>query len=150
MITLRPATMNDSETLFAWRNDPGTLACFRSTEAVPREDHNNWMQYSVAQGYPLHLVLIAEGTLGKIGVVRFDTARNDVMKFEVSLTIAPPHRGKGMAAGILGRACGFMDEYTLTAAIRDDNTASQRAFERCGFQLIDTKDGFRNYQRQPQ
>lgn len=150
MIGLRPASMGDADTLFAWRNDPLTLACSRSTAAVPREDHNHWMQFNVAQGYPLHLVLIAESTVDKIGVVRFDTVRSDVMSFDVSLTIAPRYRGKRMAAGILDEACRYMAEYTLNATIRSSNVASQRVFERCGFDLVGGDDDFRNYRKQPQ
>ncbi len=150
MIQLRQATMHDSDFLFAWRNDPATLAASLSTAAVPREDHDQWMQLNVAHGYPLHLVLMAEGVLGAIGVVRFDTAKRDVMTFNVSMTLAPQHRGKGMAAGILDQACGLMSEYRLDAAIRSNNKASQRVFERCGFEALGDGGGFFHYRKQPQ
>src|ERR1700704_5662939 len=94
---LRPATMHDADRLFSWRNDPVTCANSRSTAAVPREDHDRWMQFNVMQGYPEHLVMIAESDLGCIGVVRFDAAKDDLMGYEVSITIAPETRGLGIA-----------------------------------------------------
>lgn len=149
MIGLRPASMRDADTLFAWRNDPVTLACFKSTAAVPREDHDRWMQFNVSQGYPQHLVLIAQSENESIGVVRFDADRGDVMVFNVSITIAPKYRGKGLAGDILASACGHMQDYTLNADIRIDNIPSQRIFEGCGFLPVGRDGEFSKYRRYP-
>ena len=133
---LRPATMRDSDELFSWRNDPVTRAAFRSTLPVPRENHDHWMQFNVQNGYPQHRVLIAESDYGNYGVVRFDAARDDVMVYEVSITLAPRWRGKGLAATILDDACALMTEFTLKATIRTHNDVSRRLFERCGFRRM--------------
>lgn len=136
--------------LFAWRNDPLTQAASRSTAPVPREDHERWMQFNVAYGYPSHLVMIAENDEGKpVGVVRFDSQKSDVMAFEVSITIAPRHRDQKLAQPVLAQACGLMSEYTIVAEIRRDNLASRRVFERCGFEETGRSSGYLQYRKEP-
>ena len=148
MIALRPAMPKDADDLFAWRNDPVTLACFRSTAAVPREDHDRWMKFSALGGYPEHIVLIADSDWGKLGVVRFDAEKNDTMTFEASITMAPEHRGKGLAATVLAQGCVMMGEYTINAEIRRENYRSRNIFAQCGFDLVGQKDGFVQYRRE--
>jgi UDP-2,4-diacetamido-2,4,6-trideoxy-beta-L-altropyranose hydrolase len=150
MIVLRPANMNDADNLLAWRNDPVTLANFRSTGVVPREDHDRWMQFNVQQGYPQHLVLIAESDAGPVGVIRFDADRDDIMQYEVSITVSPKHRGNGLGKDILNQACGYMREYTLNAEIRRDNLPSRLIFRQCGFAQVSSSDIFLQFQKEPQ
>jgi len=159
---LRPATMHDADRLFFWRNDPVTCANSRSTAAVPREDHDRWMKFNVLLGQPEHAVIIAETELranlggvvtapfpGCIGVVRFDAAKNDLMTYEVSITIAPEHRGAGLARPILAEACGYFSDFAISAEVRHDNIASRKVFERCGFDEIGREGGFLQYRKEP-
>jgi RimJ/RimL family protein N-acetyltransferase len=149
MIHLRPANMQDADRLFAWRNDPVTCANSRSTAAISREDHDRWMQFNVLQGYPEHFVMIAEGDAGSVGVVRFDAAKNDLMTYVASITIAPQHRGAGLACPILDMACGYFPDFAIDAEIRCDNKTSQKVFERCGFQQTSLNLDFIKYRREP-
>lgn len=149
MITMRPAEASDADTLFAWRNDPITQACSRSTAPVMREDHAKWMKFNVEQGYPTHMVMMAETNIGTVGVVRFDNRREDVMTYDVSITMAPQHRGKGLSVSVLSEAMSWMADYTVHAEVRQDNTASRRLFEHCGFEEISRSNGFLNYLREP-
>lgn len=149
MIHMRPATLHDSDALLSWRNDPVTCANSKSTATVPLEDHKRWMQFNVTQGYPQHLVLIADSDVGRVGVVKFDALRGDVMVYEVGITVAPEHRGRGLARHMLGEACGYMTEYTLDAVIRVDNIPSRRAFEAAGFDEIGGDQDFIKYRKEP-
>jgi len=149
MIFLRPATLGEADRLFSWRNDPVTCANSRSTATVPREDHDRWMQFNVMHGYPEHMVMIAESDQGCIGVVRFDAAKNDLMSYEASITIAPNMRGRGLARPVLAKACSFMPDFLIRAEIRAFNDASRKVFEHCGFEAIDAALGFIIYQREP-
>jgi L-amino acid N-acyltransferase YncA len=149
MIHMRPATLDDGDALLTWRNDPVTCANSRSTATVPREDHQRWMQFNVTQGYPQHLVLIADSDVGRVGVVRFDASRGDVMTYEASITVAPEHRGRGHAKTMLSEACAYMTDYTIDAVIRADNMPSRRAFEACGFDQIGSDHGFIKYRKEP-
>lgn len=149
MLELRPATIADSDSLFAWRNDPVTMACSKSTAPVSREEHDRWMKFSVAQGYPEHIVLIADDGAGSVGVVRFDSSRRDEMVYHASITVAPQHRGRGYSALMLALACSYMPEYAIRAEIRTNNTVSRKTFERCGFREVGSDHGFITYERGP-
>ena len=149
MINLRPATLADADRLFAWRNDPVTCANSRSTAAVPREDHDRWMKFNVLLGQPEHAVIIAEGFGGCVGVIRFDAAKNDLMTYEASITVAPEYRGSGLARPILTEACGFFSDFAISAEVRHDNIASRKVFERCGFDEIGRSGGFLQYRKEP-
>lgn len=145
---MRPANDMDSNLLFAWRNDPVTQAASRSTAPISREDHDRWMKFNVQQGYPQHLVVMAETDAGSVGVIRFD-ATHDTMAFDVSLTIAPRARRTGVAVAVLAQAISYMDEFRLNAEIRRENIASRRVFESCGFEEIGREGGFLNFRREP-
>lgn len=149
MIQLRPANLSDTADLLVWRNDPVTCANSRSTATVPAEDHARWMEFNVVRGYPEHIVLIAESDLGKVGVVRFDAKRADVMNYEVGITVAPKHRGKGMGTEMLKQACGFMHDFMLDAEIRRGNHASKTMFWHCGFEEIGSSDVYLQFRREP-
>lgn len=149
MIDIRPATINDAEKLFAWRNDPVTCANSRSTATVPRDVHDRWMKYNVVQGYPEHIILIADSDAGSIGVVRFDAVKDDLMSYEASITLASSCRGRGTARSILAEACSYMPEYSIYAEIKPQNWASRRIFEECGFCEIGSDHHLIRYRREP-
>lgn len=149
MIGLRHATIADSDRLLRWRNDVGTMRAFWNTQPITKEEHDRWMQFHVLNGYPTHLVLIAEGDSGPIGVVRFDAKRKDVMTYDVSITIAPEYRDKGYGHSVLQAACDTMPEVTIRADVKDWNIASRRIFLRCGFEETGNEDGVVSYERGP-
>lgn len=149
MIRIRPATADDSEQLLAWRNDPMTQAMSKSTAPVMPDAHARWMMMHVMQGYPAHLVMIAENDLGALGVVRFDCQKNDTMHYDVGITMNPKYRGRGIAKGVLSQACNLMDEFTIHADVRKENAASRHLFERCGFEEVSRSSGYINYRKEP-
>ncbi|AGI66654.1 hypothetical protein OAN307_c09340 [Octadecabacter antarcticus 307] len=136
---LRPATMADARRLFDWRNDPATRAASVTTVPVSWEDHLTWMEASLSQSRRhLH---IAEGDIGPLGSLRLDDCLEGT---ELSITLAPEARGRGLAASLLRLATTEKGLYL--ARIRPENTASRRAFEAAGFQFIrhsDSMDWFR-------
>jgi L-amino acid N-acyltransferase YncA len=136
--------------LLRWRNDAETRANSKTAEMVSAEDHARWMEFNVKQGYPTHIVMIAETEAdGSIGVVRFDVANKDVMTYRVSITIAPNSRNQGLALLVLSQACRIMQEYTLLAEIKCDNQASLKTFERCGFAMTGKTDNLETFRREP-
>ncbi len=149
MLDLRPARMSDANMLLAWANDSQTRAWSKSTATISLEDHTRWMEFNVSQGYPSHLVMIADGDLGSLGVVRFDADQSDVMCYRASITIAPQHRGRGYGRQVLAMACHLMPEVRIDAEIKPDNLPSRRIFEACGFALVEDSSGLVTYRREP-
>lgn len=147
MLDLRPATMNDSFLLFSWRNDPETRKQSKNTDPISQEEHARWMMFNVMQGYPSHLVMMADTDFGPVGVIRFDAERLDVMTYRAGITVAPKHRGRKLAFDMLDMALRFMPDCTIKAEIREDNVASRRIFERCGFVETGQDGDFIKYRR---
>ncbi len=130
-VTLRPATMADAERLFAWRNDPETRRQCWQTHEVTRESHQRWLAGTLDDETVFLFIADADGTA--VGTGRLDWC---VMGVELSLTVAPEHRGQGIGTAIIlalraeAKRVGWTP---LIAYIKPGNTASLKAFERAGF-----------------
>ena len=131
-IVLRRAELDDSDALFAWRNDPLTRRNSRNTDPVPREDHDRWFARMLER--PEGHLCVGEASGERVGVVRFDLL--GACMFEVSITVAPSLRFRGHGRRLLGIALKTMAPCVLIAEIKDGNVASKRLFASCGFQLI--------------
>lgn len=131
LIRLRPATHDDAELLFAWRNDPVTRAASFDTQIVPRAAHLTWMRHSLKSGD--RFIRIAELDDRAIGVIRLDRVRDAAT---LSITLAPEVRGKRLAATLLRHAIRDATDLgigRIDAMIRSSNAASRRAFTAAGF-----------------
>jgi RimJ/RimL family protein N-acetyltransferase len=150
MLDLRRATMADSDLLLAWANDQETRAWSRQTAPISAENHERWMQLNVLQGYPAHIVMIADSDVGPVGVIRLDLRKDDVMTSTVSITVAPEHRGKKLGFAMLDLICKMVPDQTLLAEIRVNNRASRRIFEKCGFTEYARNIDYLRYRRDAQ
>ncbi|GGS17766.1 GNAT family N-acetyltransferase [Actinokineospora fastidiosa] len=134
-LTVRRATPADADRLLAWRNDPGTRRWSVNPDPVSPETHRRWL----AQDRRL---LIAEEAGVPVGVVRFDPVPDGV---EVSITIAPEARGRGLARPILQAAQDTIPGTRLLARVHADNTASRRLFASAGYRLVTEDRPFLTY-----
>lgn len=123
MRRMRPATFDDAATLFEWRNDPVTRAMSSNTDPVPWETHLAWLSASLAN--PDRTLLICEEDGVPVGTVRVDGD-------EMSWTVAPEARGRGLASIMIAMA----GPQGRTAEIKAENLASQRAARKAGFRLV--------------
>lgn len=130
-LTVRPAAEADADRLLAWRNDPETLRWSRGSQPVARPIHREWLHNSLRS--PDRLLLVVE-TDHPVGTVRFDRAGAD---WEVSITVAPGDRGRGLAARLLLLGEGALrarhGAATILASIHEDNAASLRLFRAAGY-----------------
>lgn len=123
---LRPATMDDAAILFAWRNDPETRANSLNTDPVPWESHCDWLSASLENHNRDLLVAEIEGV--PVGTVRIDRGEET----EISWTVAPDRRGKGIGKQMVSLACSPGE---VVAHIKATNPASQAIAAHCGFQM---------------
>lgn len=134
----RPATSDDALVLLRWRNDPSVRAVSRSSDPVPWDSHRTWLA-RVLEDPARRLYVVEHGGV-QAGTVRFDRLGDEQggeTEWEVSITLAPEARGRGMAGDVLAAA---EDAFTaegqgarLVAAILPDNAPSQRLFARAGY-----------------
>lgn len=140
---LRRANPADAIDVWRWRNDPVTRAMSRSQDETTRESHLAWFDAALADSRRTLLIGEVEGE--PVGMVRFD--RGD--RIEVSINVNPAHRSKGYGQALLVAAMATVGD-EVWAEIRDENTASQRLFERSGFVFDSSDGGFRRYVRPAQ
>lgn len=145
MIDLRLAKRDDSNDIFAWRNDEHTRVMSITTEIVKREDHEKWFIASLRNVN--RVLLIGEKGNSKIGVCRFDYNENN-QKTTVSINLNPGMRGKNLGMTLLRNAINFYrknNQSELNATIKKENIASIKCFEKTGFVFLHEDDTYKYY-----
>lgn len=148
MLTVRNAVIEDAQDLLAWRNDVDSRAQSRHSTPVPEAAHRAWMDKALAD--PSRLLLIGEVGGDKVGTVRFDLQEDGT--WEVSINVAPDHRGLGLGLQLLSasiRHFNHVREHAeLVAHIRLMNDASRRIFEAEGFRLFHQDEAWMTFRRE--
>jgi RimJ/RimL family protein N-acetyltransferase len=151
-VAVRPATLDDAELLWRWRNDPATRRSSRVHDPVPLDAHLAWLRGSLERD-DRHLLVGEQGT-GEQGTVEVGTVRWDREhpgEWEVSITVAPDHRGRGLAGPLLGAGEDWLSGSlpstgplegasqggdgvaAYLAAVHVDNAASRTLFLHAGY-----------------
>jgi RimJ/RimL family protein N-acetyltransferase len=137
VISVRRASLQDSNILMEWRNDPVTVHGSRVQQQVTKSEHEIWLNSVFAN--EKRILLIAEMANVAVGTVRFDP-QSDFGDYEVSITLAPEARGKGLAALILTKSQEWLASHvsvsTLHAFVQSDNAASMSLFRKSGYEPI--------------
>jgi RimJ/RimL family protein N-acetyltransferase len=141
-LTLRPATEADARLLFNWRNDDETRRSSLNREPVAWSDHVRWLAASLQR--PDRRLMVAEMNGEPVGTVRLDRAAG---QSELSWTVAPAHRGRGLGKAMVAQALAETEAAVVIASIRADNIASLRIAESCGFRRVAEQDGIALYRR---
>jgi RimJ/RimL family protein N-acetyltransferase len=144
----REATEADAELLLSWRNDPRTRESSRSTAVVTLAEHLGWLRGVLADEERLLLVVDHEDA--PVGTVRFDRRAGD--GWEVSITLAPDSRGRGLSGAVLAEGERALrerlDVRVVLAAVHQDNTASAKLFEHAGYaEAAPAVEGFRQLRK---
>ncbi len=137
-IQLRPATSADCRMFWEWRNDPSVREVSFSSDEIPFDTHAAWFARRLAS--PASLLLVAENTDQQpFGQVRFDFTRDIA---EISISIAREFRKAGYGTALIRQATeyilGRQRATVVKAAIKTENIASQKAFEKAGYQQVDS------------
>ena len=140
-IDFRPASLNDAECLFAWRNDPLTRAASHDERPLDLETHLAWLEQVLQD--PERSLWIVEMAGQPVGTLRTDR-EGDVQV--LSWTVAPEVRGQGVGKRMVGRFVSQL-EGRLRAEVRVGNAASSRIAEASGLILAEEKAGVRYYVR---
>ena len=137
---VRDATAADAMDVWAWRQDLLTRSMSRTPEEVPLASHLAWFAEALAD--PARTLLIGEAEGAKVGMVRFDHGAVT----EVSINVNPALRSRGHGHALLTEAMKRVAG-EVWAEIKEENLASQRLFERAGFELRTSAGGLRRYLR---
>ena len=128
MLKIRPATVNDWASLYAWRNDPDTRAASTTTGEVALADHMKWLAAELRKDTPGLYVAYDAARDVVVGTGRLDVVNKSTR--EVSLTVDPAQRGHGYGVQIVAALALTLgaDVTVLRAKVRTGNMASLRAF----------------------
>lgn len=136
-MNLRPATVEDGALLHAWRNDPETRKNSRNRAPVSVEEHAAWLRATLAA--PDRRLLIAEHDGVPVGTVRCDGSAGG--QWELSWTVAPGMRGRGLGRQMVCEAASMCDG-RVCAWIRPGNTPSEAIAAAAGMIKDVERDGF--------
>ena len=132
---IRLATTDDWELLLRWRNDEQTREHSIDQSVVTETDHRRWLDASIASD-DRHLFVI-ESAGDPVGTTRLD--RRDA-GWEISITVAPEHRGKGLGSVLLDVTADWFDHNiggnVILSTIKPSNPASLGLFEKNGYVVV--------------
>jgi UDP-2,4-diacetamido-2,4,6-trideoxy-beta-L-altropyranose hydrolase len=133
-LQIRRATTADCRLLWELANDPAVRASAFSPASIPWEDHVAWFESKVQT--PTCHMLIGEAGGAVAGQVRVDERSNG--QGEIHISVASEFRGEGLGSRLIGLAVRQLFASTVMSRIHayilPQNAASQRAFEKAGFQ----------------
>jgi len=129
------ASMEHAGLLFRWRNDELTRMASINHGVIQFEAHLAWLEKSFADSS--RRILIASLGQVPVGTIRIDSSTGET---ELSWTVAPESRGKGIAKQMLKQALAFTHG-RVVARIREENRASQIIARESGFSMIQIEDG---------
>ncbi|MCU1685444.1 MAG: hypothetical protein JWQ81_6183 [Amycolatopsis sp.] len=148
----REATESDAELLLEWRNDPQTRVVSRTTGLIPLDRHLGWLRDVLAS--PSRLLLVVEVDNEPVGTVRFDhnsDHKNGGDSWEVSITVAPKHRGRGLSGAMLAAGERILTQRQrpayILAGVHRDNAASAALFQRAGYVDVPAAGEFRQLRK---
>jgi spore coat polysaccharide biosynthesis predicted glycosyltransferase SpsG/RimJ/RimL family protein N-acetyltransferase len=164
-IGVRAALAVDALMLLRWRNDDEVRRWSREQDPVPEPAHRRWLAGTFARA-DRHL-LVAEDAAGTpVGTARWDLERGDGdagsdghgdtdgARWEVSITLAPDQRGRGLSRAVLAAAEAWLADrepaaQTVVAAVHTGNAASQALFRRAGYAFREPADaqGFERFDK---
>ena len=139
---LRVAQLKDALLLLEWRNDSNTRQFSHTTEIINKEDHINWLS-NVITNTNRELYIYEENNI-PLGTVRADLLENG--EFELSWTVAPSARGKGVAKKMVEILSKRING-TIVAEIKESNIASSKIAEHIGMKLTHIQNGIKYYKR---
>lgn len=120
--------------LLAWRNDPVTRESSIDTEPVAEENHRRWLDASIGSDDRHLFVVEVDGE--PVGTTRLDRRQGG---WEISITVAPEHRGKGLSGELLDVTTewfdGNIDGDVILSTIKQTNLASLALFAKKGYTI---------------
>lgn len=139
--SIRRAAVEDAEVLHAWRNHPETRIMMHSVGEIQLTEHVSWLSATLQRDD--RELFIAEIDGRPVGTVRVD--HHDT-HCELSYTVDPEQRGKGIATDMIGQICDCIQK-EVWLEIKRKNLGSIRVAEKCGFAHEYERDGVLHMKR---
>ena len=130
---LREATEKDTNILFCWVNDPAVRESAFSTKKISYKEHTEWYNIFLKRTDCKQYIYMYDNEA--VGQARVEICQNEA---EIDYSICREKRHMGHGKKLLKLLCiqvriDFPDVQKLTARVKTDNIASQRAFITAGY-----------------
>lgn len=130
---LRTMQAEDCRLIWEWANDPVARALSFSTEKITWEKHAAWFE-SKRTDPSVYFYMVLDNYSVPVGQIRYQITGQEA---DVSVSLAPSQRGSGYGAEIIRMGAQELwdtaNVKVIHAYIKQDNTASIRAFAKAGF-----------------
>jgi RimJ/RimL family protein N-acetyltransferase len=139
-LRVRTATTDDARLLLDWRNDPEARSRSRSDDVIDLDSHLAWLERTLASP-DRHLLVVETDEGTPVATTRYDRlapAPDGTERWEVSISVAPGMRGRGLGGATLRASDEWLRAAepgvaAVVAHVRPDNTSSRRLFLRSGY-----------------
>ena len=126
---LRPATIEDAESLLEWANYPDSLSNKAATTvAIDRRTHYDWLEARLVDESCRLCIIESGGT--PVGQVRLELKSGG---YHVDIFIVPAYRRAGVARSALQKAISVANLRPVIAIVRAGNEPSISLFRSLGF-----------------
>lgn len=137
-VYLRPMTVEDTDWIVGWRNNPRVRKNFIYQKPFTREGHLKWIRDKVDTGEVIQFIICEKETDRPVGSVYFRDISEEHHKAEYGIFIGEDDAvGKGIGSETCRLACGygFREENWHKIILRalSDNKAAIRSYEKAGF-----------------
>ncbi len=142
-LVLRPATLDDSSIVLAWRNEAAAVRWSTTKRSIAVEEHASWFAATLQNAGKR--IFIGEVDGARVGTVRVDV---ECGIGTVSIAVDPQRRRMGMGLLLIralqAELLGDCQVVGLRAIVHEANAGSTRIFERSGFapSKTDNETGF--------
>jgi len=124
--------------IYKLSNDPTVRFFSISRKPISRKEHIDWFQKVDKRFF-----FVAQLGSEVVGQIRFDKREENL--YEVSISVHPLHRGKGIGKFLLSEGLKKLlkevEKATVIARVREENRVSRRLFEGFGFQELKRENG---------
>lgn len=131
-VQLRRATKADARLVYEWQQHPETRRYALNSETPSWTEHSAWFTKKLEKFHDYFY--IAEQSNKAVGVVRLD--RQTSFQYLISIYVAPSHYGQGIGSQMLTAINMIHPHIFIEAVVLEDNKASQRLFEKAGYDRV--------------
>lgn len=137
--SVRLADLGDSHVVWTWRNDEVSRKMSRNQSLIPWRVHSEWFLQTLTN--PNRIIFIGMIQKKAVSAVRYDRLDTLSTCLEISISVAPEWRGRGLGQRSIVTSIPLVKDYfhlanCAIANIRLQNYASLNAFMNCGFREV--------------
>ena len=142
-MNIREVTIEDYEILLSWRNDIETRRNSHNMDLVDENKHIEWLKKVIEDRNRQLYICEIDGY--PVGTCRIDLDDNGI--YELSWTIAPNYRGKGIGKKMVSMIVDNFEYKNIRAEVKKENIASKKICEYLNMYIDKEEDGVIHYKK---